>query len=248
MDAVGAPSLDLLRQTVPCPTPRGHLHHLPTGRRLPAPCKRQACSVCGPLEAWVRARAIASADPARFIVATYPPGDWDGLTFEKHRAKVKRFRFTLEELFGPIQWAWTVEVGAGGNPHINLLQKGPSKLPQPVLQAKWGGIVHVSRIKRASASGRYAMKEAMRVSGYALKEAGGKLDDHLRLNGGRLAHWSRGYFDGRRFDDVRRDLAGDSGSEWEWHPEQVTAEGVPETWASRGRMLSDALRSRSGAS
>jgi hypothetical protein len=204
-----------------------------------------ACVVCGPIEAGVRARVIASMQPERFIVATLPQSEW-GLSFEGWRRKIKRFRFTLSEMFGEVEWAWTLERGhQNGSPHVNLLQRGPEKLPQAVLQERWGGIVNVKRIRGSQGAARYALKEAGRVSGYALKEAGGNLDDHLALNGGRLAHHSRGYFGGERVADVRKRLRGES--EWEWHPEAVTQSGALETWARRASLLTDALRNRDGA-
>ena len=180
--------------------------------------------------------------PDRFIVATWPQEEWADLPFERKRRKVNRFRQTLSEMFGAVEFGWTIEEGhKNGSPHVNILERGPAKLPQAVLQERWGGIVHVKRIRSAGAS-KYAMKEAMRVTGYAVKESGTNLDEHLALNGGRLAHWSRGYFDGRRIGDVREALKSDSGSEWEWHPEAVTPSGVLETQDLRGKRLARSLR------
>jgi hypothetical protein len=211
---------------------------------LPAGCGRTSCPTCGPIEAWQRARCIAAAVPQRFIVVTFPQAEW-GLPFQAVRRKVKRYRQTIQDLYGSCEWAWTIERGAAGNLHVNLLQKGPEKLPQRVLQERWGGIVHVQRIRSRGGASSYAMKEAMRVSGYAVKEATGRLDEHLELNGGRLAHWSRQYFDGRRIADVRSELRGES--KWDWKPEAVALSPsgdryMPATQVDRGRMLANQVR------
>jgi hypothetical protein len=176
-------------------------------------------------------------------VLTFPEHQW-GLPFEAVRRRLKRQRFEWEAKFGgPIEMAWTIEKGAAGNLHVNVLERGPSKLPQRELQRTWGGIVHIQRIKGGRGVAGYAMKEAMRVSGYSVKNAADHLGAHLELNGGRLAHWSRGYFDAP-VKVVRQRLASSSEGEWEWRPEAVNECGVLETQVIRAERLVTALRNR----
>ena len=135
------------------------------------------------------------------------------MSWKQLRQKMRDYRRAMVAEYGAWEHAWTVERGKrNGMKHVNVLQKGPY-VPQRVLQRSWGGIVHVQRIGREPGHvAGYALKEARRVAGYSLKEAGAGLDEHLALNGGRLAHWSRNYFGGETLPEVRQRLMGNPSS------------------------------------
>jgi hypothetical protein len=177
----------------------------------------------------MRARAIshggATGPPQRFIVLTLPPERWE-MSWQQMRQKMRDYRRLMQRNYGVWEQAWTVETGKrNGMKHVNVLQKGPY-VPQAELQRRWGGIAHVQAIGRQpGAIAGYALKEALRVTGYSLKDAAASRDVHLALNGGRLAHWSRGYFGGQTYTEVRRQLLADSVSDGDW--ERVNGE-LPE--------------------
>lgn len=163
-----------------------------TGERRPDSCRANKCPVCIVANARKKARVLSWADPRRYAVLTQAPTDWDRL-----RQKMRDLRRLLIARGYSWEQAWTVEP----NPretglHVNVLQNG-TYVPQDELQAVWGAIVYVKAIRRGSAAdvASYGLKEARTVSGYSLKNAQGSTpSDHLRVNGGRLAHVSRGYF------------------------------------------------------
>ncbi len=78
--------------------------------------------------------------------------------------------------------------------HVHALQHD-NYVPQAKLQKRWGRIADIRAIRGVREATAYAMKEAVQVSGYAMKGAG-DLDAHLDLNGGRGCHVSRGYLRG----------------------------------------------------
>lgn len=222
----GASSLDLIRGSVDgpaaaCSRARGwHWVNVRTGQVAPGRCRASFCPECGPYEAKMRARIIsdggATGPPQRYFVHTLPPEQWN-MGFQKLRQKMRDYKRIMAKRHGEYEQAWTVERGAkSGMLHVNVLQKG-TYIGQAEAQATWGGIVHVKRIRGVRGVGSYALKEAMRVSGYSLKEAGRSLDEHLDLNGGRLLHLSRGYLGGETMETVRRRLCRDPEAEpGEW--------------------------------
>lgn len=197
-----------------------HWLNVRTGEIAPGRCKASWCPDCGPYEALMRARIISdggrSGPPQRYIVLSSPPERWR-TEFQELRQKMRDFKRIMAKRHGEYEHAWTVERGPkNGMLHVNVLQKG-TFIPQPELQKTWGGIAHVKRIRAAEGVGRYALKEAMHVAGYAVKEAHRNVDEHLTLNGGRLVHLSRGYLGGETMSDVRSRLTHDPESEpGEW--------------------------------
>jgi len=107
------------------------------------------------------------------------------------------------------EWAWAVEV----NPkrtgqHLHAIQHGDF-LPQRHLQELWGGrICHITRVKKTATG--YLTKVAQ-VCGYLTKE----FDKHLKVNGGRAIHLSRGFLHGFTSREVQQVLSSDR----QWHLE-----------------------------
>lgn len=140
---------------------------------------------------------LAWAKPERFATFTNAPEDWQALR-QKQRTltlKLRREGYSWES-------AWTVERGSKtGMKHVHALQHG-SFVPQKLLQEAWGAIVHIEAIRGARGVANYALKEASRVAGYAVKGTTAQLAEHLALNGGRGCHYSRGYLHGKRLREV----------------------------------------------
>lgn len=197
-----------------------HWRNVATGELLAGRCRASMCSYCGPFEAWWKARIVSdggvSGPPERFCVLTLAPATWPAL-----RQKMKDLRRYARER--GIEWeqAWTVETGAKtGMRHVNVLQKGDF-FSQAELQELWGAIVHISALHDVQKASQYALKEARTVTGYALKEAGKGLQEHLSLNGWRLVHLSRAYLGGSTQAEVRAGMLAQTKEEldqWERVP------------------------------
>jgi hypothetical protein len=227
-----APSLDLRRESVDgiaagvCPKKPYFVTAVERPDvRFPASCDAYRCPTCGPRKAeqaaavmtWAIRRAAALYGVrSRLVTLTNAP-----LTHQQRRQKVRDVtRWARREL--GIEWelGWAVETGGKtGMVHIHAVQWGTQKIPQAVLQDRWGAIVDVRAVK-TPAAGIYAVKEALTVAGYAVK--GGTSADtlaaHLDLNGGRAAHWSRGFLHGMTkrevLGEVRRELADGEALTW----------------------------------
>jgi hypothetical protein len=158
--------------------------------RFPGTCKTWRCEYCGPRKARQKAAILAWAKPERFITLTQAPKDWGAL-----RQKVRVLKRDLQVGGRRFEMAWTVEEGKDtGMRHVHALQHG-DYVPQAELQQRWGRIADIRAIRGVREATAYAMKEAVQVSGYAMKGAA-DLDAHLDLNGGRGCHVSRGYLRG----------------------------------------------------
>lgn len=142
---------------------------------------------------------IAWAAPERFVTLTNAPDDWQRL-----RQRLRRLTMRVRREGYRTEWAWTVEHGSKtGMVHIHALQHG-DYIPQRKLQDLWGAIVHIEKVKGSRGAANYAMKEATRVAGYAMKGTHADLLAHLDRNGGRGCHMSRAYLRGRRTREVER--------------------------------------------
>lgn len=164
--------------------------------RFPADCGSYRCEVCGPrLSREVVAGiswAAARAGRARLVTLTNAPADFDRL-----RGQLRDFARRLRKDGVAWHWAWSVEVGSEtGMVHVHGVQHGPDYVPQAHLQDRWGGRIVDVRAIRSRGGAAYAFKEAARVAGYTTKGSLSDLPTHLDRNGGRVAHWSRGFFHG----------------------------------------------------
>ncbi len=158
--------------------------------RFPGTCNTWRCEYCGPRKARQKAAILAWARPERFITLTQAPEDWAAL-----RKKVRVLKHELVADGRRFEMGWTVERGKEtGMVHVHALQHG-DYVPQAELQNRWGRIVDIRAIEGVRKATAYAMKEAVQVSGYAMKGAG-DLEAHLDRNGGRGCHLSRGYLRG----------------------------------------------------
>lgn len=169
--------------------------------RFPATCKTWRCEFCGPRKARQKAAVMAWAKPERFVTLTNAPENWQQL-----RQKVRDLVRSLRADGYKFEMGWTVEAGSkSGMVHVHGLQHG-SYVPQAHLQQRWGAIADIRAVRGRKGAARYAMKEALAVSGYTMKEAGGNFDEHLERNGGRGCHMTRGYLRGETADSVLEQL------------------------------------------
>ena len=163
-----------------------------SGEFWPADCDTGTCARCGLTRARVRARLIsarqAESDRSRFITLTNAPEDW-----QQRRAQMRDLARRLRATGHRTEWVWTTESGErSGMIHVHAIQTG-DYVRQAFLQDLWGG----RRVDIRAASDRhsaYITKAAARVAHYISKGASADLETALELNGGRLHHWSRGFF------------------------------------------------------
>lgn len=175
--------------------------------RFPASCDAYLCAICGPRKAQQAAavmtwalRQVEAPSRARFVTFTLADQDWPAL-----RQKVRDARRTLVAEGYDWEWGWAREAGSQtGMLHLHGVQHGRHKIPQARLLALWGAgcrIEAVKNLRDKSGAAAYTVKEALRVAGYVSKGATAgdseSLAKHLALNGGRPAHWTRGFLHGK---------------------------------------------------
>lgn len=190
----GAPatSLDLYPKSVDekCPRKPRVLVSLASGQMVNVGCRANFCPVCGPKNTRRQAQAVTQrisveARP-RFCTLTNAPEDW-----QTRRQKVRDLRRLLARRGYRWEMFWSCERGSKtGMLHVHGIQHG-DYVPQAELQTVWGQIVDIRGV-RSSKISEYVLKDAARVSGYTLK--GDSHSERLSLNGGRPAHWTRGFF------------------------------------------------------
>lgn len=174
-----------------------------TGEFWPADCDSGVCPTCGINRARVRARLITErckqADHPRFVTLTKAPADW-----QQRRGQVRDLARRLRGDGIRCEWIWTTEAGSKtGMVHCHLIQVG-DYIPQAHLEDAWGGR-RVDVRAAETRHGEYISKSASRIANYVGKTAESDLDAALDLNGGRLHHWSRGWW-GMPIREYRRTL------------------------------------------
>lgn len=168
-----------------------------TGEVRNGSCRSVRCPVCGEREVRLRTVALAAAKPERFVTLSDLPLDYRAALKEE-----ARILHALRRRGYVVEWAIVHELTKSGLRHAHALQHG-SYIPQAVLQEVSGRIPYISAIKGVHGAAGYAMKEAMRVTGYTTKGTG-NLEAHLELNGGHVYRVTRGYFRGHTQREMRR--------------------------------------------
>lgn len=168
--------------------------NLTTGAMWPASCKSVRCPVCGVREVRKRAWRVAQAQPTRFLTLTRLHAD-----YQHARAQEAKLLKYLRRQGLTVEWAIAHELTKRGDRHAHALVKG-DYLPQALVsnlaeRAGMGYIVDVRKVRGSDGAASYALKESLRVVGYATKGTG-HLDAHLALNGGFVCRTTRGYFRG----------------------------------------------------
>ncbi len=175
------------------------LLNLDTGLRVSGRCDVYRCGYCGPRKTLRYQQAAASVNPARRVGLSLVPE-----RFTHARKQLNDLAIRLRKKGYEWEWFWAIERNPEGTGyHLGAVQKG-SYVPQRELERMWGGrIPYIDAVKdgRGGGATAYVTKGATH---YVTKGGLGGPEgyyEHLRLNGGRGAHWSRGYF-GQPVTDV----------------------------------------------
>jgi hypothetical protein len=124
----------------------------------------------------------------RFVTLTLAPEEWDSL-----RKRMKDLVQYLRRRGIRVNWLWVVEEGSEtGMKHIHCVQWGDF-IPWRDLLGWWGARVQV---EASDAAVGYLGKNIIRYLGKGLDGDREAIEGHMNLNGGRAAHWSRGFFAG----------------------------------------------------
>lgn len=190
--------------------------------RFPASCDAYRCEKCGPRKARTAAAALTwgarQAPRRRLVTLTQVPDDW-----QRARSQVFDFLRRIRRDGFTFEMGWAIEENpAQTGFHAHGIQHG-DYVPQSLLQERWGGRIVDIRAMKQPGAGVYAVKEALRVTGYVTK--GGRTSDglpgHLDRNGGRVLHVTRGFYGGLTKREVleRVALEQSSGELRTWHLE-----------------------------
>lgn len=170
-------------------------------------------------------RHVGEGSRARFVTLTLAEQPWPVL-----RQKVRDCSRILRREGYDWEMGWAREAGSlNGMLHLHGVQHGRHKVPQARLQDLWGARVDIREVKNLrdkTGAASYTVKEALRVAGYVSKGASAgdasALAAHLALNGGRPAHWSRGFLHGKTkreaLTDLRAELADGEALTWRLVP------------------------------
>lgn len=124
----------------------------------------------------------------RFITLTLAPEDWQDV-----RRRMRDLVQHLRRQGIAVKWLWVVEEGSEtGMKHIHAVQWGDF-IPWRDLLAWWGARVEIQASRDAF---DYLGKNIIRYLGKGLDGDRDAIEGHMNLNGGRAAHWSRGFFNG----------------------------------------------------
>jgi len=190
------------------------LRSLATGVVVPAFCRRLRCDVCRAREARRMVLALGAVGIERRVRLSLVGDEWQTV-----RGRVRRLGASLRRYTdGRWEWWWVCQ----GNPrgtgcHVHALVRG-SYVPQRQLQRMcareglgipWIG-AHRPRHGRRGAAGTYELRELVGL--YELRETG---REALVLNGGRLAHWSRGWW-GQPYRALLQELVADGSDPGPW--------------------------------
>lgn len=159
-----------------------------------ATCKSARCPRCSrrvSTQTFALARrAMAEQDRGRFITLTRAPEGWQ----ETRKAMQDLAQAIRRDLGRKTEWLWVVERGEDtGMKHVHAIQHGDF-IPGEWLYSQWGSRVEI-KAARSDVDG-YLAKNVIRYLGKGLDSERLEVEAHMNLNGGRAAHWSRGFFNG----------------------------------------------------
>lgn len=149
----------------------------------------EGCRVCA---YWVPKRC-------RFITLTTSEalGEW-----QDWRLRLQDWRRTLARAGVAGEMLYVRENGSDtGMQHVHVVQTGPRKIPINLLDQSWPwGMTNIQSARQAT---DYLGKEVLRYVGKGA-DARETIEGHMTMNGGRAAHWTRGFFWGTGRDDFAR--------------------------------------------
>ena len=165
--------------------------------------------------------AARRVDRRRLVTLTALPTNDGRLDWQRARGQVRELLYRVRREYPGFEMGWAIEQNPRATGfHAHGVQHGPY-VPQAVLQERWGGRIVDIRALRRPADGVYAVKDAVRVAGYTVKngtESFAGLDEHLRINGHRAAHFTRGFLHGLTSREALAAIALEQG------------DGEPRTW------------------
>lgn len=161
-----------------------------------ARCRRCSRQVSAQTFALAR-RALEPIDRVRFITLTQAPEGW-----EPTRQAVRTWHQNLRRNGYEMNTLSVVERGEGGMKHVHAVQWGDF-IPKSVLDESWP--YGFNEIEAARAATDYLAKGVIRYVAKELDGDGDSIESHMNLNGGRAAHWSRGFFGGLSRDGYRKE-------------------------------------------
>lgn len=156
-------------------------------------CKSARCPRCSrQVSAQTFALARRAVEPikhVRFITLTQAPKGW-----EDTREAMKVWLRHLRRDGYDMNALWVVEKGSDtGMKHVHAVQWG-DYIPKELLSASWP---HGStQIEKAREATEYLSKGVIRYVAKDLDGGEESLVEHMNINGGRAAHWTRGFFAG----------------------------------------------------
>jgi hypothetical protein len=134
----------------------------------------------------------------RFLTLTLAPEGW-----QETRLAVRMWLEHLRRKGYAMHVLWVVERGSQtGMKHVHVVQRGDF-IPKAVLEASWPhGSTQIAAARGAASD--YLAKGVITYLGKGVDGDGDQIEAHMNLNGGRAAHWSRGFFMGQARDDFAR--------------------------------------------
>lgn len=125
----------------------------------------------------------------RFITLTRAPDGWQA-TRQAMKVWLKWLRREGYEM----HVLWVVERGSQtGMKHVHAIQWG-DYIPKEVVSESWP--YGSTQIQGARAATNYLGKGVVKYLGKGLDADAAGIEEHMNLNGGRAAHWSREFFAG----------------------------------------------------
>ena len=155
-----------------------------------ARCRRCSRQVSAQTFALARRALEDTNERVRFITLTRAPEGW-----EPTRQAVRTWLQHLRRAGYDMHLLWVVEEGdKTGMKHIHAVQWGDF-IPKEELSASWPH--GMTQIEGARAATNYLAKGVVRYVAKGLDGDGEAIEEHMNLNGGRAAHWSREFFAGQ---------------------------------------------------
>lgn len=164
----------------------GEFAWLPTCKNARCPrCSRQVSA-----QTFALARKALADDPhIRFMTLTRAPSGW-----QETRQAMWTWNQYLRRAGIAQETLWVVEKGSStGMKHVHAIQHG-RYVPKDLLSASWP--YGYTQIEGAREAVNYLGKGVIRYVAKGIDEGDQELEEHMDINGGRAAHWSRGFFAG----------------------------------------------------
>ena len=185
-----------------CPLEGAYAYDRTTGEIAWRPtCKNARCRRCSrqvSAQTFALARrSLEKIDHVRFITLTQVPDGWD-----ETRHAMKMWLRDLRRDGFDMNVLWVIEEGSEtGMRHAHGVQWGDF-IPKSRLDESWP--YGFNEIEGARAATNYLAKGVVRYVAKGLDGDGESIEEHMNLNGGRAAHWTRGYFGGLSRDGYRK--------------------------------------------